>query len=137
MIEKGQIFLLSSGQYSDYSVETVCRAIADFDMGEITREYRAEYPDEERYNNLEAFLINVKKVAEEIDFIEIHRDFWEGEITVQKKGWDILEEYTMPEAIEETEYFCAYCGAKSLYHYPRSGQYQCHKCFKWNRIKCP
>jgi len=78
MIEKGNLFIFTSGEYSDYQVVTLCKAAEDIDMEETMKEYYALFPDERdnylRNNVFINWAINTKKIAEELDYAEWHLD---------------------------------------------------------------
>ena len=38
-----------------------------------------------------------------------------------------LGEYTL---IDDNEYFCCFCGEKSMYHHPKIKEYVCSKCLR-------
>jgi hypothetical protein len=77
MIKKGKLILLTSGEYSDYSVLRVCRCLKDINTKELEKEYLKIYPDQAEAYGLDyykylAFLINEKKALEEIKVTEYH-----------------------------------------------------------------
>jgi hypothetical protein len=49
IIKRGEIVLLTSGEYSDYDVKALARATADIDVDYIKREYLSQFPDERDY----------------------------------------------------------------------------------------
>jgi hypothetical protein len=43
-VVKGDLIIMTSGNYSDYVIDTLCRALADFDIEEVRQEYLAQFP---------------------------------------------------------------------------------------------
>lgn len=41
-VNKGTILMLSTGEYSDYGIQTLSKAIKDFDIREVSEEYLSE-----------------------------------------------------------------------------------------------
>ena len=71
-IPKGALFIISTGEYSDYSVQTICRALVEIDYDILMTEFLASidwYPGESEYIN---WLINTKHIAKELDYFEFH-----------------------------------------------------------------
>lgn len=76
-IEKGETVLLSTGEYSDYSVKALCLALETFNTEDVIKEYLAINPDEtDRYSadffKFINWLVNERKVLEEIKHREWH-----------------------------------------------------------------
>lgn len=77
VIPKGAIFTITTGEYSDYQTETVCKAIREIDVRSLQDEYLSEHKEQSvqyRFNSsvFLSWLINKKEYAEEIDFFEFH-----------------------------------------------------------------
>jgi hypothetical protein len=77
-IPAGQVFYVSTGCYSDYSVSAVFRATADIDLEALKAEFFALHPESERndyrfdsYSTFMAFL-SATGLVEEIDARELH-----------------------------------------------------------------
>ena len=76
-VKENDIIIFSSGNYSSYSIDIVCKAKINFNIQKIKKEYLLLFPElkNERYLNTEKFinwiLIN-KNVMEEINPIEYH-----------------------------------------------------------------
>ena len=76
-IKKGVTFVLSSGEYSDYSVYTLCKAKADLDIEALKSEYMVAHASEnEAYHfsvsNFIKWLTVDKNVAKELEYTEWH-----------------------------------------------------------------
>lgn len=94
IIPKDKIFLVSSGEYSDYMVHCILKAKKDLDMDVITREWASTYKQEEASIEGVAFDTYLLKhqYADEIDYMEIHQDWWGEKLAVSGKLWEPIEE---------------------------------------------
>lgn len=77
IIEKDVLFLLTSGEYSDYTAITLCKADVAIDIMILRGEYLASYPEqntEYKFNQSQfvKWLIVDKQVCKEIDYQEWH-----------------------------------------------------------------
>ena len=75
-ISKGDLVVLTSGEYSDYELFTLCRANCDLDLDRLTREFA---PDEKlgRWDvhcGFVKWLVVDKAVLTELDY----REWWVG-----------------------------------------------------------
>jgi hypothetical protein len=76
-IPKGRIFIISTGEYSDYDVQTIFQAKEDLDAAELSQEYLKLFPTEAVlyslcFTKFIHWLMNIKAVVEEIDYSEWH-----------------------------------------------------------------
>lgn len=76
-IKKGETVLISTGEYSDYTVKALVRATQDFHPKEMSDEYLARFPDQAEDYGVDFYmftnwLVNEKKVLEEIEHREWH-----------------------------------------------------------------
>lgn len=76
-VSKGEILMVTTGEYSDYGVQSLVVALADFDINELREEYLSEFPDQtERYSadfyKFNNWLVNEKKIVEEVKHREWH-----------------------------------------------------------------
>lgn len=76
-IKKGSLLLLTRGEYSDYDVTAVGRALETFDPEDLRQEWYGLHPgDREQCSaDLSAFvawLINAKGLIEELEHVELH-----------------------------------------------------------------
>jgi hypothetical protein len=82
-VKENDIIIFSSGDYSSYSIDMVCKAKTNFNIQEIKKEYLLLFPElkNERNFNTEKFinwiLIN-KNIMKEINPIEYHNYDLEG-----------------------------------------------------------
>lgn len=89
-IPKNRTFIISSGCYSNYDVQTICVAKQDIDVNSLKSEFdvlwEKEYQqreDEWRYNKFTIFihfLINQKNVVDELEYSEFHIGDYSGDI---------------------------------------------------------
>lgn len=73
-IKQGEIILLTDGEYSDYEVNTLCKATKDIDVMALRLEYLELFPKEvEPYSfkvsHFLKWLVVDKCVADEIKYI--------------------------------------------------------------------
>ena len=91
MIKKNELFIFSSGEYSDYEVFTVCRALKNIDVDKMKDEYLKLYSLEDygfseyRFMN---WIINVKHLVEELDFKEWFLGTFNNCDSMNLKKWD-------------------------------------------------
>ena len=73
-IKKGEIFLFSNGEYSDYEIVTICKAKNDIDIETLKEEYIKNNPDEKEdyfeYYKFVKWIIVDKRLADEIEYKE-------------------------------------------------------------------
>lgn len=94
---EGQLFALSSGEYSDYRFNGLYRALSDVNLNELSVAYVEQVPVDECWTGVEpveewmksksdtgfgAYLI-ARGLAEEIDYDEIHVGNY-GDFTVHR-----------------------------------------------------
>lgn len=85
IIKKGELFILTEGEYSDYQIITLCRALTDLNTANLLNEFTGEerkigplkinpyeYWERPRDSNFPNWIMNVKKVAEEVPLTEWH-----------------------------------------------------------------
>jgi len=77
MIKKGTMFIISSGEYEDYKVMTICRAKADIDPKALYAEYIQvdQQSAEDTISGFGAFakwMIVDKRLCEELDYTELY-----------------------------------------------------------------
>lgn len=68
IITKGSVFIISSGEYSDYEALVICEALEDINPKELQEEYYKKYPQQLNYKETEysEFIENaVKWMVEE------------------------------------------------------------------------
>lgn len=89
MIKKDELLVLTTGEWSDYEMITICKALVDLDIEVLQSEYI------KRYNRVDAssvissrfvtWLISKQFMVElsyrELHFSSYHRDRFEGEDT--------------------------------------------------------
>ena len=97
VIPKGAMFMIATGEYSDYSIQCLCRAIFDIAIDVIRDEYLILFPEQkEEYEfNSSVFMnwfINTKKLAEEIPFFEFHLETYSTEYFNVSSPEELAEE---------------------------------------------
>lgn len=95
MIRAGEIFIVSGGEYSDYSVCAAMRAKVDFEAKAIQTDYCAAMSDRRNWDNqypLAGWLVRAG-LAEEVPLIELHA------------GWEQFVGPDDPDVITETRTF--------------------------------
>jgi len=86
IIPFGTIFIITDGDWSDYTIHVLCKALKKINILDIQREYLAKYPKQKEdyefnISQFIAWLVNDMHYAEEIDFEELwlgpgdYRDF--------------------------------------------------------------
>lgn len=98
VIPKGALFTVTTGRYSDYSVDGIFRALGEINGDTLRAEYLAENPDqsEEYMFDRDRFIVWLmrKDLLESIDSFEWHiHDYGDAkEMTVEHDGhfetWD-------------------------------------------------
>ena len=92
IIPVGSMFLLSSGQYSNYGIDVLCRSLVDVDVDAVRLEYLKVYPGQAKEYGFKnsAFInwfINEKKMAEEVDCWELRTSAYDDEyFDIKKPG---------------------------------------------------
>ena len=89
IIKKGAYFVISEGEYSDYSVIALCVALGDINITKLADEYRQEYMAEHHDElvgdilckrndapSIANWLVNIKKIATEFNFYDFHTDWY-------------------------------------------------------------
>ena len=76
-MKKGELLLLTSGEYSDYSAHALGRVLEDFDPEALQAEWLRLHPDQatDYRANLGAFIawiINDKALVEELNYREMN-----------------------------------------------------------------
>jgi hypothetical protein len=84
IIPKDALFTITSGEYSDYGVQCICRALADIAVDSARDEYLTLFPEQKKDYEFKRsvfinWLINTKKLAAEIPFFEFHIDSYSTE----------------------------------------------------------
>lgn len=79
IIKKGQMFITSSGVYSDYGVTGVFKALTNINIEGFKNEYLEKYPDQKKEYEFDDdkfinWLTIIKKSAKEVPTIEWHLD---------------------------------------------------------------
>lgn len=82
-VAKGDLIIMTSGDYSDYIIDTLCRALADFDIEEMRQEYLAQFPERDKpYSfsgaHFRKWLIADRKLLKELRAREWNFDSWGG-----------------------------------------------------------
>ena len=82
-VVKGDLIIMTSGDYSDYVIDILCRALADFDIEEMRQEYLVLFPEEAvRYKfsdvHFKKWLIVDKRLLEELQAREWNFDSYDG-----------------------------------------------------------
>ena len=77
LIEAGEVFILSEGEYSNYDPIAVCRAKRDFEIDAVMQEYLDQHPKQKEDYNFQPYefakwLILDKDFAEDLNFREFH-----------------------------------------------------------------
>jgi hypothetical protein len=74
IVSKGEIIVLTSGEYSEYGIEGFAVALEDFDMGEKAREYDKETGPHQYYSQLNGFIpwLITKQLVKPEEYREIH-----------------------------------------------------------------
>lgn len=88
IVKKGQIMVLTSGDYSDYGINAIFKALEDFDLDAEVQEYykqetEVQFDRNRRKTGIDfpAWLVKWR-VAEEVDFLEIHTGDY-GEVDIE------------------------------------------------------
>jgi len=73
-VKKDTILIITSGDYSNYGIETVIIANKNFDLKKIGYEYLTQFPDEKENISVNKFikwLVVDKKLVNEISYSEL------------------------------------------------------------------
>jgi hypothetical protein len=73
-IPAGALFTITSGAYSDYSIDGVFRALVEIDLHDLLIRWFEDHPDQqEKYSfEREAFLASICMMMEQVDCYEMH-----------------------------------------------------------------
>ena len=87
VIKKGELFILTSGEYSDYDLMAVCRADEDIDIEALGDEYLQSRPEErKRYHfgqyRFAKWLLVDKRVITEVPYKEWHTGSYSMDFTL-------------------------------------------------------
>jgi hypothetical protein len=77
IIKTGELFLMTTGEYSDYEVKVLCRANTNINTRAVVDEYLADHPEQARDYGFEDFafvnwIINETRKADEVTVWEWH-----------------------------------------------------------------
>lgn len=77
IMREGDLFFSSVGEYSDYRVINVCKAIKEFNILDLKKEYLLIFPDQAREYHFQprqfvSWLINDMALAEKLPCREFH-----------------------------------------------------------------
>jgi hypothetical protein len=77
IIKTGELFLMTTGQYSDYDVKVLCRANTNINTSAVVDEYLVDHPEEAQDYHFGEFafinwVINETKKADEVTAWEWH-----------------------------------------------------------------
>jgi len=91
IIKKGELFLFSIGEFSNYGIKATCKAQKDIDVEEIKQQYLEQYPDQEEYCEFEPYrfikwVLVDQGLAEEISCKELHMDYCAPIFALKDKG---------------------------------------------------
>ena len=84
IIKKGMFFTVSDGEYSNYCINALCKALKDFDITELEKEYEnvavgddyIDAPDEYgKRPGIVHWLVNIKGLAKDFNFCDFHIDY--------------------------------------------------------------
>ncbi len=82
IIKQGSLFLLTKGDYSDYTIVAVCKAKEDIDIQKLKKEYSSGF-DKKKDSSLDLdnfvkWLLVDKDIGEEIECFEweLGSDWW-------------------------------------------------------------
>ena len=90
IIKKGELFMFSEGNYSDYQINAVCRAKKNIDIEAAKQEYFELYPKQEEDYAFEPYRF--------IKWIIVDKDL--AEEIIQYKEW-YLGEYSADFSLED------------------------------------
>ena len=94
-IYKDTLILISEGEYSDYGVCSALKATDDIDMDDIKKEFDLLRDENlsswDRYGNMGTsgfinWLVNIKKIADELDYTEVHTGCYKFNLTARDKN---------------------------------------------------
>jgi hypothetical protein len=94
-IYKNTLILISEGEYSDYGVSAALKATDDINMDDIKKEFEQLKEDALKSWRIDAdistggfvnWLVNIKKVAEELDYTEVHTGSYKFNLTALDKN---------------------------------------------------
>ena len=93
ILKKGTFFVLTTGEYSDYEMITLCIATTDIDVIALRSEYLEINPEQDEAFSFETgdfvkWLIVDKKVCQELDYFEWHVDRYHSVFSVDSYGGD-------------------------------------------------
>ena len=103
VIKKGQVVVFTSGDYSDYTIEAIGKAVSTFDEKAVLKEYFQIHPEHHglyEFNSyaFENWLMNEARLVEEIDYQEWNlQDSYGGPFLVPGPGGIELGKYGMSE----------------------------------------
>ena len=88
-IKKDDLFILTHGCYSDYSLITVCKALEDIDILFLKEEYLSTNPEQRGRHSFSDYeftkwLVVDKRMAEEVHCLEWHLgDYADGDFSLE------------------------------------------------------
>lgn len=85
-IKAGETVLLSEGEWSDYEVKFLAKALKDFTMEELRSKYFEKYPEQIPYNRADldkfSFYLVEAGFIEEVPCVELYLGTW-GELKLE------------------------------------------------------
>jgi len=77
LIKKDETFIITAGEYEDYNIHGLHKALKDFHMIELKEEYKNKYPQIGYYYyfNYEKFvkwIVEIKKISKPINYKECY-----------------------------------------------------------------
>lgn len=80
-LRRGNVFVLSSGEYSDYGYEGILVAIKDFNIRDEAEKFKATLTEETKWDQHRAFpgYLVSQHLAMPVDYREIHLGYY-GEL---------------------------------------------------------
>ena len=77
IIKKGELLIISSGEYSDYRMVALCRASQDIDIEALREEYLTLHPEQrQRYRFREYQFVKWCLVDRTVATEELYREWW-------------------------------------------------------------
>ena len=84
IVKKGELLVLTTGEYSDYELITICRAKQDIDLKSLAEEYRQIRRAQDRHSwwgapdGFTKWIIVDKNLADEVPYRECRVQFCHG-----------------------------------------------------------
>ena len=71
LIKKDTVIAITCGVYSDYEMLTICKALQNFDIAELSEEYKKDNGSKSFFNFVKWLIVD-KRMCDEFDYLELH-----------------------------------------------------------------